>query len=207
MPQKGSSAVFERVEYDDPEGSKGISSLKQLNKHLFYLAHPVNAQYRKDLPAYYITSVSAEMPGNIHLEVSKTLLQKTEFKAMLSANKTSADDVLFDEQTQQTLFSIKPKWAGGQHQWTDSDGHKVAYEGGKGDEHKLVILAPLKRQTRDALVALWALRLWHDTAESKAAKREELENLTAPTTPSAYPDMKMAKRTGALGAAAGAGAA
>jgi hypothetical protein len=91
-------------------------------------------------------------------------------------------------------------------------------EDGKGDEHKLVITTPITQEMWDALVAVWMLRLWYETAESKQAKREgklhtiacwiianrvaELERLTAPVS---YQDWTYAKRVGGLGALAGAG--
>ncbi|KAF4978621.1 hypothetical protein FZEAL_5024 [Fusarium zealandicum] len=205
--QKGASIHFDRVGYGEPEEPERISSVKQQTKHLFYLVHPANAQYRTDVPAYYITSASSETLGNIHFDISKSVIQKTEFKAILSVGRTSGHDVLFDKEAPETLFDVKPKWKGGQYQWIDSQGQKVAHEEGKGDERKLVISSPLKREVGDALVALWALRLWHDMAESRSAKREEMENLTGPLEPSAYGNDKMMKRTGAFGAFAGAGGA
>ncbi|RSL66584.1 hypothetical protein CEP54_003692 [Fusarium duplospermum] len=169
--QKGTTIIFERVEYDGPGEAESMAPIKQRNQHLFYLVHPVNAQYRTDLPAYYITSASPDMVGNIQLHTSKSLLQKVEFKALLNAGKTSSDDKLFDQDNQDTLFEAKPKWKGGQYQWIDSAGRKIAHEEGKGD-HKLVISVPIPQQHKDALVALWALKIWHDTLETRAAKRE-----------------------------------
>ncbi|KAI8654060.1 hypothetical protein NCS56_01362300 [Fusarium sp. Ph1] len=201
--QKASTIMFERVEYDGPGETESMVSIKQRNQHLFYLVHPVNAQYRTDLPAYYITSASPDMVGNVQLQASKSLLQKVEFKAILSAGKTSSSNKLFDQNNQETLFEVKPKWKSGQYQWVDSVGKKIAHEGGKG-QHKLVISVPLPQQTKDALVALWALKIWHDTLETRAAKREELENLTGPIDPSSYPDSKMTSRAGALAGFGGA---
>ncbi|KAJ4200053.1 hypothetical protein NW759_015948 [Fusarium solani] len=163
--------MFERVEYDGPGEAKSMASTQQRNQHLFYLVHPVNAQYRTDLPAYYITSASPDMVGNVQLQASKSLLQKVEFKAILSAGKTSSSDRLFDQDSQETLFEAKSKWKGGQYQWVDCAGRKIAHEEGKG-QHKLVISVPIPQQTKDALVALWALKIWHDTLETRAAKRE-----------------------------------
>ncbi|UPK95928.1 hypothetical protein LCI18_006863 [Fusarium solani-melongenae] len=168
--QKGSTIMLERVEYDGPGDAESMASIKQRNQHLFYLVHPVNAQYRTDLPAYYITSASPDMVGNVKLQASKNLLQKVEFKAILSAGKTSSSDELFGQDNQEILFEVKPRWKGGQYQWTDSVG-KIAHEEEKA-EHKLVISALIPQQTKDALVALWALRIWHDTLETRAAKRE-----------------------------------
>ncbi|RTE80679.1 hypothetical protein BHE90_004754 [Fusarium euwallaceae] len=169
--QKGTTITFERVEYDGPGEAESMASIKQRNQQLFYLVHPVNAQYRTDLPAYYITSASPDMVGNIQLQTSKSLLQKVEFKALLSTEKTSSSDKLFDQVNQETLFEAKTKWKGGQYQWIDSAGKKIAHEEGKG-EHKLVISVPIPQQHKDALVALWALKIWHDTLETRAAKRE-----------------------------------
>ncbi|ERF74872.1 hypothetical protein EPUS_03256 [Endocarpon pusillum Z07020] len=81
----------------------------------------------------------------------------------------------------------------------------VAYEDGKGEPHRLVVTAPMERRIRDALVATWCLRLWHDTAESRQARTEALERWTPPESMRGYGDMKMAKTAGALGAVAGAG--
>ncbi|KAH6970562.1 hypothetical protein BKA56DRAFT_678546 [Ilyonectria sp. MPI-CAGE-AT-0026] len=153
LSPKPSSTKFERIEYEDDDLLKegSIASLDQRSHHLFYLAHSLGAQYRT---------------------VSKSLLPKAEFKAVLNPGKSSADSDLFGPANQQVLFHTKPKWKGGQYQWIDAQGQKVAYESSENNEHKLVILEPLDRTTRDALAALWALGLWHGVAESRTAKRE-----------------------------------
>ncbi|KAL2794597.1 hypothetical protein BJX66DRAFT_303458 [Aspergillus keveii] len=209
-PPKNSSIIFERIENDNrvpekPEGS-GTRQQPQLHhRHLFYLAHPADAQYRTDIPGYYITSVDTETVGNIHFETSKSRLQKTEFKALLSAKRTASDRPLFDEAGRtSTLFTARPATLmSSRYTWTQKNGSQVAVEDGKGDEHRLAITTPMTQETRDALVASWMLRLWYETAESKQAKREELERLTAPVS---YQDWTYAKRVGGLGALAGAGA-
>lgn len=174
VSQKGSSIIFERVEHHVPENVGSTTPTKPQNKHIFYLAHPVNAQYRTDIPAaYYVTSVSREMLGNITLEISKSQFQKPEFKALLSAKKTASDNPLFNEKAQQKpLFNVKRTWKGGGYKWFNSDGGEVAFEDGKDGQDKLVVVVSMQREMRDALVAMWALRLWHDTAESRQAKRE-----------------------------------
>ncbi|KAI9923875.1 hypothetical protein ASPWEDRAFT_26422 [Aspergillus wentii DTO 134E9] len=194
IPQKGSSVIFERIDNIEKE---------EHNQHIFYLAHPPDAQYRNDTPAYYITSVSSETLGNIVFETAKSRLQKTEFKALLSAKKTASDKPLFDDRPQ-LLFTVKPKWPGSQYKWTDADGKQIALEDKKGDQQKLSILVSMEQEMRDALVAMWVLRIWHDTAESRKAKREALDSM-APPVPY-ISDMKLMKRTGALGAVGGGGA-
>ncbi|KKZ65704.1 hypothetical protein EMCG_01266 [[Emmonsia] crescens] len=59
------------------------------------------------------------------------------------------------------------------------------------------------RDMRDALVAMWVLRRWYAMAESRRARREAMEALTP--AEGYYSDMRLVKRTGALGAVGGAG--
>lgn len=176
-PPADSTVRFERVEHGLPDNdqSKSPDSSQKQKQHLFYLVHPVGAQYRTDLPAhYYITSALPGMIGNIRFETSKARLQKTEFRAFLSPKRSARDQPLFDNDKtrQQLLFNATPKWKGCEsYTWADAGGRKVAYEDG-GGQHKLVITMPISMELRDALVALWILRLWHDTAETSQAKRE-----------------------------------
>ncbi|KAI0139056.1 hypothetical protein F4776DRAFT_662752 [Hypoxylon sp. NC0597] len=205
IPQKGSSVVFERVEEDPATGVDNAAPTKQQKQHIFYLAHPASAQYQTDTPAYYLTSVSSEMLGNIGLDKSKPRFQKMEFKALLTTGKNWSDNPLFDSNAE-LLFDVKPKLIGGHYTWYDSNGQLIAYEDGKAGQHKLVITTSMERKRRDALVATWCLRLWHDIAESREAKRESMERLTPPEGLKGYSDMQMAKRIGALSSLGGAGA-
>ncbi|KAL3451413.1 hypothetical protein BJX65DRAFT_267884 [Aspergillus insuetus] len=207
-PPKNSSIIFERIDQESnvPEKAEALETQQgqAKHRHLFYLAHPADAQYRTDIPAYYITSVDTETVGNIHFETSKSRLQKTEFQALLSAKRTASDRPLFDDAGRATtLFNARPaKLMSSRYTWTRENGSQVAVEDGKGDKHSLVITTPITQEMRDALVAVWMLRLWYETAESKQAKREELERLTAPVS---YQDWTYAKRVAGLGALAGAG--
>lgn len=179
ISNKDSSVTFERVEHNVPglaiETDQGTADTPR-KQHLFYLAHPMNAQYRTDIPAkYYITSAVPETVGNIRLETSEARFQKTSFKALLSAKKTASDKPLFDEGTQQVLlFDIQPNWKVGRncYRWNDSNGGQVALEEKEDDRYKLSVTSSMAKDLRDALVATWLLRLWHDTAESSQAKRE-----------------------------------
>jgi hypothetical protein len=175
ITKKHASVVFERV-----EGTAGTSQKQQL----FYLAHPTNAQYRTDIPAkYYVTSVVPEMVGNIRLEVSKARFQKASFKAILSPKKTAADELLFDEGAQHLLFDIQPNWKGSDcYKWTNFTAKQVAIEEKEDDRYKLSVTS-MSQELRDALVATWLLRLWHDMAESRQAKRECSLKLLLPSNP------------------------
>ncbi|KAI1098114.1 hypothetical protein F4804DRAFT_325637 [Jackrogersella minutella] len=206
IPQKGSSVIFERVEDDLPLEAKNVTSIEQLgSRQIFYLAHPAGAQYQTDSPAYYLTSVTPESPGNISLEASQSRFQKTEFKMLLSKGKTWLDKPLFNR-SPELLFKAKPRWMGGCYTWSDSSGRQLAYEDDKGGQHKLLVTMPIAKDIRDALVATWCLRLWYETAESTQAKRDAMERLTPIEGIQGYNNMKMVKRIGALGSLGGAGA-
>jgi hypothetical protein len=167
MVQRNMSIIFERVEFVESNTS---SKRRRQTHDLYYLVHPRKAHYRDNLPGYYITAAAPGMLGNVQFDISKIGLQKAEFKALLNDDKSAADVLLFNGDTQRTLFDIKPKRKGGHYQWTDADGQTIAYESGKVDEHTLVIQVPLQKQMRDVLVALWILRLWYDIVESQGAK-------------------------------------
>ncbi|RDW86623.1 uncharacterized protein DSM5745_03265 [Aspergillus mulundensis] len=186
IPNKNSSVKLERVENvdDGPDGSQGAPPKR--HQHIFYLVHPEHAQYRTDIPArYYITSAVPETVGNIRLEASEARLQRTSFRALLSAGKTASDRPLFNEGAQQlVLFEIQPSGKVGlsstSYKWSDSKGDQVATEGKENSRYYLKVTSSLPQDVRDALVATWLLRLWHDTAESKEAKREFFESMTSP---------------------------
>ncbi|PIG86624.1 hypothetical protein AARAC_006123 [Aspergillus arachidicola] len=199
LPQKFTSVRFERLEKNTPLKLESKSPEPQ-KTHIFYLAHPAHAQYRKEVPAYYITSVSPGSLGNIRFEMSKSRFQKVEFRALLSAGKTMGDKPLFCGDVETTLFSAKMKWTGGGYRWTDAWGMEVAFEGGKGGRSKLVITASMNQDMKDALAALWVLRMWYDTADSSKAKA--MVKLAAWLPPTAYgrTDLGLAKTSGALGA-------
>ncbi|TKX24024.1 hypothetical protein C1H76_3962 [Elsinoe australis] len=199
-----SSATFERVQHVRPEKAESTAPLKQQNQLLFYLAHDADVQDGSS-PAYYITSATADMLGNISLESTKSKLGKSDFKCLLSVDKTAKDAQLFDPHPQ-SLFEVKSKMIGGRYSWTNSGGEQIAYEEAKNDQHKLVVTASLEEAKRDALVATWCLRLWHDTAESRLAKREAMERWTSSEGLNGYQGMKMAKRVGAMGAVGGGAA-
>ena len=196
IPQQGSSVKFERVDggngyaYGNGHRNLGLGKLSDAqskdisrmgeqsesqSQHLFYLVHPENARYRKDIPAqYYITAKTRELTlGNMRLDAGKSVLGKVEFKAVVSEGRTMYDKDLFDEKGERVLFCAKPKWAcGGRLKWVDGEGRELAVEEEKGEEPTLVVTERMEREVRDALVAAWVLKLWHDTMESGEAKRE-----------------------------------
>ncbi|PGG98062.1 hypothetical protein AJ79_08994 [Helicocarpus griseus UAMH5409] len=236
LSQKISSVLFERVEpahaqpspapfpeKAPPEFSPSPAPAPTQTTPLLYLVHPLHAQYRTDLPAYYLTSLSHSMPGNIRLATTKSRLpgHKPEFSALLYRGTDAKSQPLFDDNEDKTqqqhgqlLFGAKTKnWAGaGRYRWVDGEGREVAVEkdiGGRGNVtsedgvKKLVVTAPIQRGLRDALVAAWMLRVWFERAESKEAKREALDALTP--AQASVADMKYLKSTVALAGVGGGG--
>ncbi|KAF5636072.1 hypothetical protein F52700_5386 [Fusarium sp. NRRL 52700] len=162
--QKRCSIIFEQIEVvetSQPDG-KG-SRIRQRPHDLYYLVNSLlMLQRRHDMPACYLTAPSPKALGNIQVDIYNTHLQCLGFKAMLNADKSADDVQLFKADTQQILFDIRPKLTRGSYQWIDADGQVIAYESGNEGNHKLIIQVPLQQDIKDALAALWTLRLWYE---------------------------------------------
>ncbi|KAI7787773.1 hypothetical protein LA080_014145 [Diaporthe eres] len=180
---KNSSIIFERVE-DAQIGEAGTSGPKSQQER-----HPAGAEFHTDGPAYYTTSVSQQTTlGNIGLRPTNPLLQRPEFEASLSAERTAADKPLFDENPN-TIFSIRPKLLAGRYTWVDSDGIQVAVGEQKGSQRLLDVTVSM----RDSLVGI-------------LSSPRAMERLTPSEGLLGYGNMsKTGKRAGALGSLAGAG--
>ncbi|KAH8172220.1 hypothetical protein LIA77_08988 [Sarocladium implicatum] len=191
--------------------STSRSNPETCTSHLFYLVHPINAQWRTDKPAYYATSVPDTKGSNFILQPSRSMnpLHKTEFTVLESPGRTAADEVLFaNSKEQRFVFTAKRKRSGERHVWHDDAGREIATdEGAKGGQgtRKLIVTEPLDRETMYTLVGAWCLRVWHDVAESKEATRNHLEDMTPPQAISGE-NMKWSKRTGGMAGLAGLGA-
>ncbi|KAI0104434.1 hypothetical protein F4814DRAFT_430751 [Daldinia grandis] len=204
IPQKATSIAFEKLENNKSLEVDSSTSIESHNRHIFYLAHPLGAQYRTDIPPYYLTSVSSDTLGNVSLETSKSRLGKIAFKVLVSSGRSWTDNPLFHGNAE-LLFNVKQKWANGQYIWTNSNDEQVAFEDNKSDRHKLVITASMRTDVRDALVATWCLKLWHDTSESRQAKREYMESMTPPEEMLSNRGMRTMNNIGGLGSLAGLG--
>ncbi|GAB1315625.1 hypothetical protein MFIFM68171_05835 [Madurella fahalii] len=265
LTHKVSSIYFSRIISDDvknklqgeDESSNCSSSFEpcpadqQRQQHevvLYNLVHPLNSQYRTDIPAaYYMTSKSpfpGSTLGNIKLVspsspslARKYLLpfHKPTFTALLNPSATSSSSPLFPPAVSspesgstvqstteqlQVLFTAKPRAGrGGRRVWewlyADASGKQVIAREEGGDTKKqqqpsLVITAApdqMTQETKDALVALWVLRLWWAVAEEKEFQKQAIIEMTPPESLSYGGMSKMTKRAGALGGFAAAGGA
>jgi hypothetical protein len=226
LTHKDTSLHISRITTNDAEAD--ISDPKDnppKRTPLYTLVHPTNAQYRTDIPApYYMTSTST-LPtlGNIKLDASfapsltkKYLLpfHKPTFTAHLHPASTSSSSPLFpkSDTSLQALFTIKPSRAGRICEWLDASGKQVIAREEAPDKKqqlppRLTIRQDLAPETRDALIALWALRLWWSVAEEKDFEKEVMMELTPPESVFYNGSMnKMGKRMGALGGLVAIGA-
>lgn len=174
LPKQQTSVKFgragptasDKTQKDDPQRPDS-------QRQLFYLVHPQNADYRDDIEAaYYLTSVASDMLGNMYLTTHKAMLQRRSLTAMVCKGRNAHDKPLLHKDNEEVLFTSKPGLVGNQWRWMDSRGQDVAREESNGDERKLAITALLDRRTRDALAALWLLKVWQDVAETRQAKRQ-----------------------------------
>lgn len=172
IKQEPSSIRFERIEHVGPEKPDSSEPPNTFNTLLFYLVHPVNAQYQKDKPAYFATCDKELGIGNIIVDFQKKALSKTEYKVLLSPENSASSDPLFSS-TPITALTAKTGFMGGKYSWIDSQGKVVAHEElGSDKKQQLKITGTLKVELRDALVAAWCLKIWSDVAESREAKRD-----------------------------------
>lgn len=185
--QTYSSVLLERI---GSNGSPRSSTEIMQKTPLFYLVHPVNASYRSDIPAsYYMTSASHGMIGNIRFRTIESFVRRREFQAFVSANRGAADVPLFDKDNEQLVFKAKASWKDSRYKWTNSASRQLAVEDTKDDQKKLVITVSMEGRMRDALVAVWILRIWHETAETRQMKRQGMLKPTTVRLDAEYSDL------------------
>ncbi|KAI1342571.1 hypothetical protein F5Y15DRAFT_309071 [Xylariaceae sp. FL0016] len=66
------------------------------------------------------------------------------------------------------------------YEWSNGEGERVAVEDCFDGRCRLLVLAPLTRQTMDALVGSWCLRLWRATEESTKGEATSLVKFAVP---------------------------
>ncbi|KAI0595170.1 hypothetical protein F4775DRAFT_570408 [Biscogniauxia sp. FL1348] len=147
------SVTFLRLEHNVKTSQDGNPRIVRRDRHIFDLKHPPNAISTSKY-AFHIQSVSKRTLGNVGLK--KSHKSRHGFKAM-QINRTGNDDNM--------LFEIRQKSK--KYEWIDFNGRPVAVEDGADEQYRLVVTAALQQETLDALVALWCLRIWHDSAEER----------------------------------------
>ncbi|KAK4175530.1 hypothetical protein QBC36DRAFT_311953 [Triangularia setosa] len=227
LTYKDSSLSISRVLSTKSTGRDSLStpetnhSIEQEQDRLFNLVHPLNADYRTDIPAHYFLtchSSSLSSIGNIKLAINKSLLSSRvdKFKAVHYPNRTASSSPLFPDEEEsiskdeKVLFAATKQTFGRDYIWTNSQNKEVAREEEQKDGdvvkgRKLIFTASLTKEEQDAIVAAWVLKRWAEVAEEKGFKKEALEKLSSAER--AHMDMKWFKRAGVLGGLAAAGGA
>jgi hypothetical protein len=169
--------TFERIDARVRTTSDGTPRLTKRAKELYELEHRSERPHL-DLP------FEAGMEPKSRRTLGKVSIQKSPlFHHGYRALKVISDEERrwFEKQGKrvndgQYHFVIKEH--GNAWQWSDPNGKIVATEvrdtataEGDQDEYKLRVLVPLPRSTRDGLVALWCLWMWHIHVEDTKPKR------------------------------------
>lgn len=171
--QRNMAMIFESIQFTEVTNSDNTTRKRRITEDLYYLVHPLNPDRQFDLPEYYVTAASPGTLGNIQLDITKATFQVSQFKAMLNRDKSAVDALLFNRDTQELLFDIKLMLKSGQYEWVDTDGQRIAHESSRGEEYLLHLETSILQEKKDALVALWIVRLWHDAVEKEAKQTGE----------------------------------
>lgn len=172
IQQESSSIHLERIDTAAPEKPDSSASPTRSNTLVFYLVHPLNAQYQKDKPAYYATSTHGGL-GNIVFEIQKKTLSKPEYRVLLNEGTNASSDPLFTGKPS-AILAAKSSKLGGKYSWTDSGGKTIAQEEQSKlqQQPQLKVTNVLRSEVRDTLVAAWCLRIWSEVAESREARND-----------------------------------
>lgn len=158
---------FSRVERKVKMGDEE-PTFKPQSRHIYNLKYTEKPPgglepMPSESPQAYLQAVSRQAIGSIGL-------RKARFHSRLIAlpidvsgkNSTYASLPSFIKEAK-PFFQIQQK--NGKIKWTDGDGNAVAVEDESAGQFKLVVTASLRRDSMDALVALWCVRIWKDSAE------------------------------------------
>ena len=192
---------------------------------LYNLVHPLNADHRDDIPAkWYMTRASSSLPtttgkgtgkgkgkgkakkadndtvGNILFQTAKSfVMRRTEWTSLCSSGTSDLSSPLFAEDKSTYGYCFKTIRSGPGFYWQNESGKPVAREpvvrNLEDEKPTLTVAEPMSPNRRDALVALWVLRLWFDIAEDPRFKRQAIQGM-APGDAQAYKGMGYAQRAG-----------
>jgi hypothetical protein len=156
---------FERVEMTVRTDANDAPSVKQHTRNIYLLRHipPSFIFSELALPAFFIEALSRKALGSMGLKRSR--LRRTSWKVLPVdvSGRSSKWNVPSFVKDAEPLFEIRLK--GGRYEWSDGGGNPIAVEDEGEGQHRLVVTAALRRETVDALVALWCCRLWQYSAE------------------------------------------
>ncbi|KAI0408316.1 hypothetical protein F4802DRAFT_604970 [Xylaria palmicola] len=139
--------AFSRHEPRVRIGRDGAARATSYQRHLFSLESP-HAVTLTSRYAFFLTPASRRTLGGVGLK--KTSVPRPGFKVMRIGR--SGED--------EELFEITRK--DGRYEWWDTEGRRIAIEDNASGQLKMIITTAIPRRQAD--VATWCLRLWHDAA-------------------------------------------
>ncbi|KAK5632360.1 hypothetical protein RRF57_008074 [Xylaria bambusicola] len=156
--------TLERVERTVRTSADNEPSLRDRRRHIFTLEHST-AIYDKlpsNCPRFFARAATRRALGHIGLKKARL---RSEFRALPLdvSGKTNSFGLPGFIKDAQPLFELRKR--DGRWEWEDKNANAVAVEDEGDDTHRLIVTAPLLRETVDALVALWCCRLWEYSAE------------------------------------------
>ncbi|KAI1358098.1 hypothetical protein F5Y08DRAFT_322665 [Xylaria arbuscula] len=171
-----SKVTLERVERTIRTSSDNEPSLRDRRRHVFTLEHS-NAIYNKlpsNCPRFYARASTKRALGHIGLKKARL---RSGFRVLPvdvtgKGNSYGMPEFIKDAQPIFELHKREERW-----EWEDKNGNAVAVEDEGEDTHRLIVTAPLLRETVDALVALWCLRLWQYSADHAEQVHEGMDGI------------------------------
>lgn len=161
--------TFERVERIVRTNAQNEPSLRYHRRHVFDLEqtwslYNLDPMYPvpSNCPRFFARAVSKRALGPVGL---KKAFLRSSYKALpvdVDGERDRYGALVFVKDAS-PLFELCKK--GGQWQWTDKDGNAVAIEDQGENTHRLIVTAPLQRESVDSMVALWCCRLWKESAK------------------------------------------
>jgi hypothetical protein len=164
------SSLYHKVRVD----SDGTPHLRRRTRHIFDLKHlppaiSPNFTYCLDWTARKAADsyLALKTPSGFHrgggLKLVRTKPKKEDgFPKGYHARRRSVKEV-------GQVFEVQSR--DGALVWADAKGKAVAVENHDDGQQKLMVVAPLSRETLDALVGGWCLRIWHDLVKAKHASQ------------------------------------
>ena len=156
------------VEFARLERSAGTA--KQRSRHIYNLYHrkPLLRVPSTKHAEYFIQAVAspARLLGHLGLKQSRMSEHWTALPVDMKG-WTEMDRPPFVVDAAPVLEAHHRQ---GACKWTDGDGRDVAIEYDSDQEHRLLTMASLQRETLDALVALWCCRVWQQSVDQQPSQ-------------------------------------
>ncbi|KAI4859294.1 hypothetical protein F4820DRAFT_467160 [Hypoxylon rubiginosum] len=158
--------TLERVERAVRTSPENEPSLRDYRRHVYTLEQTWTTPLYtlpSSCPRFFARAVSRRALGHVGLKKAGLLRSAVKALPVDVAGRGNELGVPGFVRDARPLFELRRK--DGRWEWAGRDGGAVAVEDDGEGTHRLIVTAPLLRETLDALVALWCCRLWESSAE------------------------------------------